>query len=128
MAFIEVLSNLKHNGDNLVKGTVIEAEATQFGALFQEGVLRVIEGAESLAGAIAIAANDAKVKLELAQAALEQEAQDDTWAAKKEEAETVTPSAPADGAEAKETTGTAPIVGQGDQEPAAPTADAGANL
>lgn len=54
--FFKVVSNLKHNGENFPKDSFMEGELEQLGHLVKDGVLLVVEGAESV--------EDAKVLFE----------------------------------------------------------------
>jgi hypothetical protein len=143
--FFLVLSNLKHNGELYEAGSVIEGDLEAFGEFITAGVLRVVEGAESLEQAAELATKQVADALEKAKAA-EAAKPKDTWAPSEPEApaadgETVagTETAP-EGTQTTETTETtteaakpteeaktetqAPVVGTGDLPPA----DAAANL
>lgn len=119
MSIFQILSNVKHNGDNLTAGNFFEGELAEFAHLVKDGVLRIMEGAKNLEHAAEIAQKESEVAQQAA-AEAEQTQPQNTWESKKPEA---TPSA--------DETADKPLapgqVGQGDQPPA-PAADAGANL
>ena len=77
----QVLSNIKHNGDLLAAGTFLEGELSEFGQLVESKVLRVMEGAKSLAHAVEMAAADAEAK---ASQTASEEAAPNTWGPKAE--------------------------------------------
>ncbi len=79
----QVLSNLKHDGDLLVKGTLLEAPLYQFETLVREGVLRIVEGASNIAEAADILAKEAAQSIEEGTEPAAPAPQD-TWAPTKE--------------------------------------------
>lgn len=121
--FFLALSNLKHNSDTYVKGTVFEGPFEQLESLVIDGVLRVVEGAETYEQALEIVTKEAEAQLEAAKAPAPAAA--DTWAPQKP-AETTekVEDAPADTTSTDNTDANAPIVGTGDVAPAAGTVEA----
>lgn len=111
MSIIKIESNLRHNGTDHVKGDFMEADASSFEQLISEGVLSVVEGANTIEEARAM------TEEAMASAVATEEAQqpENTWEAKKDEApvventEVVPPTEPT--APVVETTGdtTAPV-------------------
>lgn len=53
--YFKVLSNLKHNGEDFKKDSIISGEMAQLEHLVKDGVLVVVEGAESLEDAKVLA-------------------------------------------------------------------------
>lgn len=80
---LQVLSNLKHNGDTLRAGSFIEAELGEFGSLISDGVLKVIEGANTPEEAAEIVSQEQASRIEAGEAE-EKVAPQDTWAPTKE--------------------------------------------
>ena len=113
MTIFQVLSNLNHNGHLYIKGAFFEAEESEFKALVTDGVLRVMEGANSMAHAVEIAADEVAQAAKIAEeSALAQP--ENTWGPKPE-----LPPAPEAAPENTENKELAPgAVGQGDQPPA----------
>lgn len=58
MSIILVVSNLKHDGTDYKKGQFIDSEPSVFQGLINEGVLRVIDGAETVKEAEEILAEE----------------------------------------------------------------------
>lgn len=126
-----VLSNLKHDGEAFTAGSLFEGAEASFAALVQAGVLRVIEGADSLEAAAEIVKKEVASGVAKA-AAVAATKPKDTWAASKPEekapeaqtTETSTDGQQAGGTDQKDTqTDTTvkpevPAVGTGDVAPA----------
>lgn len=81
MSILKIESNLNHNGTYHVKGDFMEADASSFEQLISEGVLSVVEGANTIEEAKAM------VEEAMASAVATEEAQapENTWEAKKDE-------------------------------------------
>lgn len=131
--FFKVLSNLKHNGDEFKKDSVIEGEMEQLGHLVNDGVLLVVDGADSLEDAKELAKGDLS-PVEAQEMPKNEPA--NTWEAKKEpvvadmpKEEEVLPEGQTEGnnedLESKNEAGAPGVVGQGDLPP---VTDEGDNL
>lgn len=98
---IQILSNLRHNGENFKKDVVVnwEDEAT-LEQLVKDGVVRVVEGAETAEEAVKLLENEANAEIANAEVIAESAPQDtfaptgtaNTWEAETDEE--VTPAAP----------------------------------
>lgn len=126
-----VLSNLKHDGEVLEKGSVFQGAIETFQSLVDAGVVKVVEGAETLEQAAEMVKKEVDEVAAKAQAAVAA-APKDTWAPSAEKPvvadEAEKPAETTDTTEKPaETTETivAPVVGTGD---APPPADDATNL
>ena len=130
-----VLRNLKHNGEELAKGSLFEGTLEGFQQLVDMGVLRVVEGAETLEQAAEIVKGEVDAAVQKAEATAAV-APKDVWApqpAKEEVAATDAAHTQETAPEKAADTEVAPVVGEGDKPPveaAAPAAgtETGENL
>lgn len=78
MTIFHVVSNLNYSGTIYKTGDFIENELAGFEDLVKDGVLRIVEGAETAAQAAQIIAAEAEAKLQN-EASAEAKAPKDTW-------------------------------------------------
>lgn len=131
MHFFQVRTKLQHNGEEYPVGRIFSGEQGEFSQLVADGVLRVIEGANTAAEAAAMA--DIMDKKAAADAEAGQEVQPkNTWEAQPDRKPDEPAAAPSDEAKTEEIK---TPEGANDQKPAEvgagdlpPTADAGDNL
>ena len=116
MSILYVKSNLKHNGDTHKAGSFFEGEVSEYQGLINDGVLRVMDGASTVAQAQEILAKEV-ADAEAAQREVEAgTVAQNTWEAKKDP---VQETAAAPEAPAAQTTTTEP------EKPAAPKVEVG---
>lgn len=116
------LSNIKFDNEAIKGGDVFEGAAETFDGLVKDGIVRVVEGAESLEQAAEIVRSEVSQKSSAAAAAVAN-APKDTWAPSPEKTETTPPTETTEKPVETSTTiptGEAPAVGTGDLAPAAP--------
>lgn len=80
MSIFQALSNLNHDGNVYIKGSVFEAEGVQFEQLVKEKVLKIVEGARDLAHAAEIVAS--QIEAEIAATEQAEKKPENTWEAK----------------------------------------------
>lgn len=96
MPIFQVISNIRHNGENLTPGQFIEAELATFEHLVKDEVMRLFHGATSVKEAQDIVAQE-KQDAEAAQVQADAPApaQQNTWGPKTEDPEVPAEPAPA---------------------------------
>lgn len=90
--YFKVLGNIKHNGATFDKGSVIEGELATFQPLLEDGVLAIIDGAETREEAEVLAGTPA-----VAPEVVEEVEPENTWGPKPDEPETDDNATPDDG-------------------------------
>lgn len=75
---IQVLSNIKHNGEFYATGSLIEAQAGEFQQLINDGAIRVVEGAKSITHARELLSKEVANTVEEVEEIVESQ---DTWGA-----------------------------------------------
>ena len=79
----QVLSNLNHSGTRYTKGQIFEGNLAEFGNLVTDGVLRVVNGAESIEEAKEIVAKEGETAV--AESTTPEKEPENTWGPKPDE-------------------------------------------